>query len=688
MIGAGPRRANNREHVAGSVRRPRVDRADSQPALHRGADSRETDRLLFDEGGRLVGSVSVSRDISATVAAQQAQAEQERFTNAVLDVAGALVVVLDAHGRVLRFNDACERLSGFKSAEILGRPLWEAVIPPSEVDDVRRVVADLQAGAFPNTHENHWLSYTGAMRLIAWHNTCLTDELGRVTHVIATGIDITDERKGDDALRGVETVGRLLAELGPVPAALDAILAELEGRMGYDFLSLYLRDGDGFRLGAQRGYAGLPECLEPGRGVIGRVFRTGHAELVLDVKNDPDYVAGGPNIVAEIAAPLQGGNETLGVLNIESTEPERLTQADLRLARSVADRLTTELLLAAEQTTLRDRARLFAALAEFAAAVNSILDPERLPSSLVHALATVIPSDTVVITLLDREDGQYRVKAVRGLNVKAVGSVIKPGEGFTGRAIVERTIVMSDDHERAQYASGLRPYMRHKSIHGIAVPLVRENVVLGVISVGRTLSSVTFSDAEREVIALLGSHAALAIANATLVKEVSALAIHDGLTGLFNRRHFDAALDLSIARYKRRAPAGTLVAMMFDLDNFGNFNRLHGHLAGDAMLRLFGGLLHENLRSADLVARYGGEEFVVILEDSSLADAVQKADMIRSELELRPVRGADGEPLHTTVSAGCAEIDPAHPTKESLIGMADACLFQAKRAGRNRVVAA
>jgi diguanylate cyclase (GGDEF)-like protein len=300
----------------------------------------------------------------------------------------------------------------------------------------------------------------------------------------------------------------------------------------------------------------------------------------------------------------------------------------------------------------------------------------------------VVPSDTIVITTLDRDDGQYRVHAVRGLSEDAVGVVIEPGDGNTGRAIVARGVVTSENHQRDQYATALRDHVRHESMNGIAVPLIHEDTVLGVISVGRVGPDATFSDAEREVIALLGAQAALALANAHLVEEVSALAIHDGLTGLYNRRHFDAALDLAIARFKRRAPAGNLAAIMFDLDHFGQFNRDHGHLAGDAMLRLFSGILRERLRSADLVARYGGEEFVAILEDCSLPEAVDVADGIRRELETRSVTGANGQPLRATVSAGCAVIDTADPTKEGLIGQADSGLFMAKRAGRNRVVAA
>ena len=637
--------------------------------------------------GRLLGSVSVARDVTATVEAQQKLAEEERFVAAVLGAADALVIVLDPDGRVERFNGACERLSGFRAADIVGRVFWDRLLPPSEVALVRAEFGDLQTRPFPRPFENHWLTAAGALRLVRWETTCLTDEQGNVAHVIATGIDITDARRGDDALHGIEVVGRLLAEQGPVPSALDAVLGELETRMGYRFVSLYLADERGLRLGAQRGYRATPEQLAAGAGVIGRVYRTGLPELVGDVSRDPDYVSGEDGVVTEIAAPLLGDGATIGVLNIEEVRLEGLTPDDLRLAVAIADRLSSALLRNQAQEALRERVRLFAALAEFAAAVNAIREPERLARALVDAVGAVVPSDTVVVTLLDRSDGRYRVRGVRGLAEEAIGAIIEPGVGAAGRAIREHTAVFTDTHPRAEYSASLRDYLPYESLRSAGVPLIHEDAVLGVISVGRADSAATFSEAEREVFALLGSHTALALANANLVEEVSALAIHDGLTGLYNRRHFDAELGHAIARFKRRAPAGNLGAIMFDLDHFGEFNRRHGHLAGDAVLRLFAGILHERLRSADIVARYGGEEFVAILEDCALPEVVRVADEVRRGLEAHSVPGVDGHSLFATVSAGCAVIDPAIPTQEALLGQADAGLFAAKRAGRNRVVA-
>jgi diguanylate cyclase (GGDEF)-like protein/PAS domain S-box-containing protein len=638
--------------------------------------------------GTLLGSVSVARDVTATVEAQWKLADEERFVEAVLGATEALVIVLDTAGRVKRFNGACERLTGYPAAEIVGREAWDLLLPAAEVEAARGVFDDLRAGAFPNSYESHLRTATGAFRLIRWENTCLVDDRGVVTHVIATGLDITEARRGDDALHGIEVVGHLLAEQGPVPSALDAILGELETRMGYRYVSLYLADGNGLRLGAQRGYRSVPERLADGAGVIGRVSRTGVAELVRDVATDPDYVSGEQGISTEIAAPLLDHTATIGVLNVEGVRPDDLTPDDLRLVRAVADRLASALLRNQAQEALRNRVHLFAALAEFAAAVNAIREPGLLATALVDAVGVVVPSDTVVITLLDRTDGRYRVHAVRGLSQDAVGAIIEPGVGTAGRAVSERAPVFANSHPRAEYTPSLRDYLPYESLRSAVVPLIHEDAVLGLVSVGRTEAAGEFSEAEREVFALLGAHAALALANANLVEEVSALAIHDGLTGLYNRRHFDAELDHAIARFKRRAPAGNLGAIMFDLDHFGEFNRRHGHLAGDAVLRHFAGILHERLRSGDIVARYGGEEFVAILEDCPLPEIVRVADEVRRSLETRPLAGADGQPLTATVSAGCALIDPALPVKEALLGRADAGLFAAKRAGRNRVVAA
>ena len=145
---------------------------------------------------------------------------------------------------------------------------------------------------------------------------------------------------------------------------------------------------------------------------------------------------------------------------------------------------------------------------------------------------------------------------------------------------------------------------------------------------------------------------------------------------------------LAVHRRERLSGRRHLSAIMFDLDRFGLFNKEHGHQVGNVVLKAFADVFASRFRASDLLARIGGEEFIVVLDDANREDAVRAADEVRGLLAERSIRAEDGTELRVTVSAGCAELDAADPTRESLLRTADVALFMAKRAGRDRVVAA
>lgn len=162
---------------------------------------------------------------------------------------------------------------------------------------------------------------------------------------------------------------------------------------------------------------------------------------------------------------------------------------------------------------------------------------------------------------------------------------------------------------------------------------------------------------------------------------------HDPLTGLRNRAWFDRAYGAVITRRVRRTDrAAATSAIMFDLDHFGMLNKQYGHQAGDAILRQFADLLRGRVRAGDITARFGGEEFVAVLMDCSREDAAQAADDIRLALEAIEL-DLDGLTVRTTVSAGCAALEPGMAPAD-LLARADLALSMAKRAGRNTVVVA
>ncbi|HTP62850.1 MAG TPA: diguanylate cyclase [Burkholderiales bacterium] len=181
----------------------------------------------------------------------------------------------------------------------------------------------------------------------------------------------------------------------------------------------------------------------------------------------------------------------------------------------------------------------------------------------------------------------------------------------------------------------------------------------------------------------VAEHIALALSNLRLSETLRVQAVRDALTGLYNRRHMEQALEREILRAGRTHR--TVGVIMLDLDHFKNFNDAHGHEAGDALLRLLGGYLVTHVRAEDIACRYGGEEFVVIMPEASLEMARGRAaDLLRGLDGLRVnYRGALLPGV--TVSIGVAAF-PAHGrTASDLLRSADSAMYAAKRQGRDRV---
>ena len=169
------------------------------------------------------------------------------------------------------------------------------------------------------------------------------------------------------------------------------------------------------------------------------------------------------------------------------------------------------------------------------------------------------------------------------------------------------------------------------------------------------------------------------------VAQTIELAITDGLTGLHNRRYLDSHLQTLFERAaSRQRPLSLLIS---DIDRFKRINDTHGHAAGDDVLREFARRLRKNVRGIDLACRYGGEEFVVVMPDTEQAVAERVAERIRQEIEMLPFGPEGAAALDVTVSIGVASISPAADTLEALLKRADGALYEAKKSGRNRVVA-
>ena len=152
---------------------------------------------------------SIVHDITRRKQAEDELRHERNFVSAILDVVGALIVVLDREGRIVRFNRACECLTGYTFAEVKDRYLWDLFLIPEELAPVRQVFEKLRAGDFPLDFENYWLTKDGRKRLIAWSNTALVAEDGTIEYVIGTGLDVSERRQTEQEIRHLSSFPQL-----------------------------------------------------------------------------------------------------------------------------------------------------------------------------------------------------------------------------------------------------------------------------------------------------------------------------------------------------------------------------------------------------------------------------------------------------------------------------------------------
>jgi diguanylate cyclase (GGDEF)-like protein len=190
---------------------------------------------------------------------------------------------------------------------------------------------------------------------------------------------------------------------------------------------------------------------------------------------------------------------------------------------------------------------------------------------------------------------------------------------------------------------------------------------------------------ERQLAEVLAKQVALALGNLKLKESLKNQSICDPLTGLFNRRYMEESLEREFSRANRNK--SSVAILMMDLDHFKRFNDTFGHQAGDTLLRALGDLLKRSTRGQDIACRYGGEEFVLVLTDSNLAGAVQRAEILRQQVKQLSVEYAGQLLGAVSVSVGVAFFPDHGTTMSDVLRASDQALYCAKREGRDRVSA-
>ena len=182
---------------------------------------------LYDPAHQVIGSFAVIKDMTERKGAEaEIRSEKER-SERIIQTAQALIVGVDTEGKITLFNRRCEEVTGYSADEVMGRYLWDFLLPEEFVEAVRGVFEDLRADGLPSQFENPWLTKDGQQRLITWRNTAITDADGTVREIIGIGLDITEHRATEMAVRESEERFRGLFEQSPVGIAILAANGEV-----------------------------------------------------------------------------------------------------------------------------------------------------------------------------------------------------------------------------------------------------------------------------------------------------------------------------------------------------------------------------------------------------------------------------------------------------------------------------
>ena len=333
-----------------------------------------------------------------------------------------------------------------------------------------------------------------------------------------------------------------------------------------------------------------------------------------------------------------------------------------------------------QSQTIRNLSLLF----NIGRALNHMNDLKQLLRYILRQAILVSKAQKGSIMLYDSQADCLQVRVIEGLedrelmerinNSEAQTKKLRPGEGVAGTVFkTGKPMIINDIAEDTRFVEAKNSFAQSIA----CIPMLIHNDIIGVINVTNKEDGSFFADNEVELLKAISDQAAVAINRAQLWE----MAVTDSLTGLYIRRYFLTRLTEELQRCKRYGKTFSII--MADVDHFKRTNDTYGHAAGDEVLKSLTRFLVQDCRDVDIIARYGGEEFVLLLPETDKEGAVINAERLRdgvAKIEFDSMEGL-------TISMGISTYPDDAQEVEDLITKADQALYQAKRAGRDCVVA-
>jgi diguanylate cyclase (GGDEF)-like protein/PAS domain S-box-containing protein len=339
------------------------------------------------------------------------------------------------------------------------------------------------------------------------------------------------------------------------------------------------------------------------------------------------------------------------------------------------------------QTTIRElerRSRENALLGNLGDLLQMCKSVEESNQVLAHCLGGLFPATDGSFYRVNPDNGLLEAVASWGEPSPAVDPVIGKDDCWAVRSGRLHAVDGPGEGLRCHHLAARPPGPY------VCAPVMAQGELLGMLHVQFSATEAmpaalrdSRPEARRSWVLAVAEHVSLALGNLKLRDSLAKQAVRDPLTGLYNRRHMEHALEREVLRASRTRR--TVGLIMLDLDHFKRVNDSYGHEVGDLLLHSVGEFLARNVRAEDIACRYGGEEFLVVLPEATLAMTKARAEQLWQGIQELAVNVRGEVRRALTTSAGVASFPEHGQSVAQLLRAADAALYEAKRQGRNRV---
>jgi len=579
---------------------------------------------------------------------------ERSLLDAVIDTVTCLVVVTDRAGTIRRFNQACERATGYAAGDVVGRPVWESVVVPDDRDAVRAAFEGGDVHLFVGGMEREWQRRDGSRVLVQWSNTALYDVGARIEYVIGTGTDITDQQAMEVTLSESEARFRALVQnTTDIITVLDAA-----GRVTYSSP-------------AATRILGYPFGFWKGASAFDLVHPDDRRRVVAAFAKQVT-LGGEPEPIEFRMHHADGSWRHLEAIAHNLIDDPAI-QGMVITSRDVSERKRSEALVEGQSLILEMIAR-GAPLSETLAALCRIVEDH---TDGGHAAVMVADGKTRTLHYVAAPT------LPAGFLADTNGEPIGPAQGSSGTAAhLGQPVIVPDIATDPLWVGARETALHHgfRSCWAMPIARPRDLAVLGTFTVFFVEQS-SPNGGDWALIDLAVHLAKIAVERQESQDALAHQALHDPVTTLPNRTLFLDRLSHALSRTGR---ATTTVAVLFlDLDRFKLINDSLGHDTGDKLLVAVADRIRGCLRAGDTAARLRGDEFTVLCEDvEGQDDAVGVADRLADAMT-RPF-DLDGDEVFLSASVGIALPTSSDDTAETLLRNADSAMYRAKERGRAR----